>query len=411
MRPGRKASCVGRLKTSTLSNSTRDELPLSTTIENEGPNFILPFWVDSDGICTVSLGEGGGSLLPHGTPIAEHRLSPITVLSLYQTIQVISNDPKIKVLIVSASGRYWCNGFDLKYMQKYPECCNDLQKTTEELCALILTMKKVTIAAVNGHAVAAGAMLMLCFDKVIMNNDKGFCFVPGVDLGLVYSYGMTELMKAKLPLTIRHDFIVFGLRYTANTLAPHGVVIPTPALQVNAKALELANELKQKAKYPDTLGRIKETLYHEAVAALECEVDTRHLQPKFTPMGFGIIPMGKDRPVGTEVTAGKDGGGGVGAGVKFKEDAIVDGKPVLPVVGEQQSSGAILSPIQSVEQRRKTIIMNSQKQSMDDMQSLLNQTDEEIHEYESKMGRKEADSKRENSSNLESSIRESSPTK
>jgi len=41
---------------------------------------------------------------------------------------------------------------------------------------------------------------------------------------------------------------------------------------------------------------IKETLYHEAIAALECEPDEVIMRPQFVPMGFDAVPVGTDRP-------------------------------------------------------------------------------------------------------------------
>merc|ERR1712217_903271 len=108
---------------------------------------------------------------------------------------------------------------------------------------------------------------------------------------------MTVLMAAKLPFSLRHDFIVFGERHTAQSLLQHGVVNAiASASEVLATAKQKATELKPKAKHPETMARIKETLYHEAIAALECEPDDMLLNPQFVPMGFLNVPKGTDRP-------------------------------------------------------------------------------------------------------------------
>ena len=129
---------------------------------------------------------------------------------------------------------------------------------------------------------------MLCCDFRIMNKDKGFVFVPGIDLGLVYSPGMSSLMAAKLPQQMHVDFIVYGQRYTAKTLEPHGVVEAAPADEVLMKASHRAHALKGKTKHPATMARIKQTLYHQTIAALEHHPDLMFLQP--SPMGFEDLP-------------------------------------------------------------------------------------------------------------------------
>ena len=134
-----------------------------------------------------------------------------------------------------------------------------------------------------------------------MNADKGFCIVPGIDLGLVYSPGMSALMTAKLPQRLHRDFIVFGQRFTAKDLEVHGVVDEAvPAEKVMSQAISRAVALKAKAKHPTTMSMIKATLYHEAIASLEVEPDDIMLNPQFVPMGFAVVPAGTDRPPKTE---------------------------------------------------------------------------------------------------------------
>merc|ERR1712039_645012 len=105
-----------------------------------------------------------------------------------------------------------------------------LQTEAELLLSRILTLKVPTVAALNGHFTAAGAMLGLAFDVRVMPSDgKGLFFVPGIDIGLVYSAGMTELMKAKMPQPIWRDVLCFGQRYTCAELLTHGVIDAAPS--------------------------------------------------------------------------------------------------------------------------------------------------------------------------------------
>ena len=99
------------------------------------------------------------------------------------------DDQAAHALILSAEGKFWCNGFDLKWIQEHMDLAEALQQAVELLYARILQFPKPTLAAVNGHACAGGAMLMLAFDFRIMNVEKGFVFMPGIDLGIVYTPG------------------------------------------------------------------------------------------------------------------------------------------------------------------------------------------------------------------------------
>lgn len=244
----------------------------------------------------LSLGDASDGAHPWGTKQAEHRLYPAAILELEAALQAAEDDAQVAAVVVTAGGKFFCNGFDLQFLQKHSELADDLQRATEKLLVRILRFPKPTIAAVNGHACAAGAMLMLCFDHVVMNADRGFCFVPGIDLVLTYSPGMSALMQTRLPTSLAHRFIVLGERFTAPSLAQQGVVEPAPPDEVLTQAMAKAQALKPKARHGSTMRRIKATLYHEAIAALEVEPDAIVLEPTFVPMGFDNIPTGQDRP-------------------------------------------------------------------------------------------------------------------
>ena len=265
----------------------------------------------SEGVAIVSLGGASpGQESLWGTKEEEHRLEPRRVLGLLNALDQAENDPSVFALVISAEGRFWCNGFDLLWIQNRMDLANALQEAVELLLARILQYPKPTLAAVNGHATAAGAMLMLACDFTIMNADKGFVFMPGIDLGWAYSPGMTSLMASKLPQQLHRDFIIYAQRFTAKTLASHGVVETAPPEQVLPQALQRAHKVKEKTKHPATMARIKATLYHEAIAALQYQPDRMYIQPRLVEMGFDNVPVGDDRPGSNkeEVCQGRRGG-------------------------------------------------------------------------------------------------------
>ena len=287
-------SVVERLRTATEENSdkTPEQNAYCHPYHGAEAYASIPYeLIENGSIAVVSLGSSDATMSPFGTNAAEHRLTPALVLGFLQTLETLATMPDVLALVVSADGKFWCNGFDLNLIKEHPSLCDPLQQSTELLCSQLLKYPKVTIAAVNGHATAAGAMLMLSFDYTIMNSQRGYCFVPGIDLGLVYSPGMSELMKAKLPIMLWRDFVIFGERFTCPGLEKFGVVEGAGPEEVFDKAVEKARKMKNKAKHGETLSRIKETLYHEAVSALELEVDELVVNPhcKYKYPNFDLI--------------------------------------------------------------------------------------------------------------------------
>jgi len=161
---------------------------------------------------------------------------------------------------------------DLHWLTANMAQADEFQARVQRLLARLLVFPAATVAA-GGHMAAAGCMFALACDARVMLREKSLMFVPGVDLGLVYSEGMTSLMVAKLPTALRSDFICFARRLNAEELVAHGVVRRVAAAaDLAPAALEVARELGKHAHTPkvrETLGAIKGRLYAPTVAALQ----------------------------------------------------------------------------------------------------------------------------------------------
>ncbi|MGH9017994.1 MAG: enoyl-CoA hydratase-related protein, partial [Acidimicrobiales bacterium] len=119
------------------------------------------------------------------------------------------------------------------------------------------------VAAVNGHAFAAGAMLASAHDFLVMRDDRGFWCLPEVDLGLPLPPAMFAVLAAKLPQGTLADASLTGRRYTAAEAQAAGIVhrvVPEDA--VLDTAVELASTLA--AKNRSIVGAHKRLLYGEA---------------------------------------------------------------------------------------------------------------------------------------------------
>lgn len=228
-----------------------------------------------DGVAVVTL-LGPEGQFPWGTRIFEHRLNKSLLQQVNEALDA-AEEAGAQALVVGAEGRFFCNGMDLQYIAANIHESSQVQGDAEKLLSRILTLGIPTVAALNGHFTAAGAMLGLAFDVRVMPSDgKGLFFVPGIDIGLVYSAGMTELMKAKMPQPIWNDVLCFAKRYQCEELQKHGVVNAAPAkADLMTKAIEMATALKSKgkdAKTRETMHGIKKNLYKDAVEALGGDV-------------------------------------------------------------------------------------------------------------------------------------------
>jgi Delta3-Delta2-enoyl-CoA isomerase len=167
-------------------------------------------------------------------------------------------------LVTTGEGKFYSNGLDLDWLAAAGQDATGFLSDVHRLLGRVLGFPAVTVAAVNGHAFAAGAMLATAHDFVIMREDRGYWCLPEADLGLPLTAEMFAVIEAKLPRRAAHEAIVTGRRYDARQAQAAGIVHWTASEnEVLAAAVKLARELA--AKDRAVLAEHKRLLYGEVV--------------------------------------------------------------------------------------------------------------------------------------------------
>src|SRR3954471_10566171 len=115
-------------------------------------------------------------------------------------------------LVAVGEGKFFSNGLDLDWIASAadPEA---FMASVHRLFGRLLLFPAYTVAALNGHTFAAGAMLSTAFDHRIMRSDRGYWCLPEVDIGLALTDGMTATVTARLPAPAAADAMLTGRRY------------------------------------------------------------------------------------------------------------------------------------------------------------------------------------------------------
>jgi enoyl-CoA hydratase/carnithine racemase len=198
-----------------------------------------------------------------GTPFEEHRFNFDTLQALSSILDKVESDKSLVGMILTGRGKYFSNGFDTNFIKANPGKATEIQVSLERIMGRVLNLPMVTIAAINGHCTATGAILALCCDFRIMC-ERGLFFVPAVNLGIVYSQGMIEIMKSKIAdPNLQRDFMLLGQRYSSLELIQAGIVSEIcshDALENNATAL-IRNHWKE---HGESYGAIRSRMYKNA---------------------------------------------------------------------------------------------------------------------------------------------------
>ncbi len=128
-----------------------------------------------EGVATITLSR----------PAAFNALSEDMLVTLKQSLQKLSTDQQVKVVILAAQGRAFCGGHDLKEMRAEPslDYYQWLFSQCSELMLAIQHLPQPVIAQVQGVATAAGCQLVAMCDLAVAAQEARFA-VSGINLGL-----------------------------------------------------------------------------------------------------------------------------------------------------------------------------------------------------------------------------------
>jgi len=207
---------------------------------------------DSEGISTLILNR----------PKSYNALSISCMEGLLNEITAISEDPSIKVVIISGSGKGFCAGHDMKEMRANPE--REFYEKTFDICSemmmSIINCPKPVIAKVHGIATAAGCQLVSTCDLAVADENARFA-TPGVNIGLFCSTPMVGLSrnvtrKHAMEMLLTGDFISAQRAYEIGLV--NRVV---QEAELDSATLGLATKIA--AKSPLTLKIGKEAFYKQ----------------------------------------------------------------------------------------------------------------------------------------------------
>jgi enoyl-CoA hydratase/carnithine racemase len=222
---------------------------------------------NNDGVATIRLND----------PERLNALTFQTYAELEKLTAELAHDPGVKVVVLTGTGKGFCSGgrVDDIIGPLLKMKGDELYKFTRMTCNVVKNMrelKKPIIAAVNGIAAGAGAMLMLAADLRLFSDKAraAFLFVKvglsGADMGALY------LLPRIVGLGKATELVYFGDTIDAQEAYRIGLanrVVPGDALM--DEAYKWANRLKDGPLY--ALGVTKELLEYEANVNLETALE------------------------------------------------------------------------------------------------------------------------------------------
>jgi methylglutaconyl-CoA hydratase len=177
------------------------------------------------------------------------------------------------VLILTGAGKAFCSGMDLENLRallgRSPEQNLQDSETMVRLFRALYEFPKVTIAAVNGPAIAGGTGLALLCDFTLAVPEAKFGYTE-VRIGFVPAIVSTFLLRQTGEKCAR-DLLLTGRIFDAQEAARMGLVNEVVAAEhLMARARELAAQLMQNS--PSSLRATKKLLTDHARAEMDAQI-------------------------------------------------------------------------------------------------------------------------------------------
>ena len=209
-----------------------------------------------EGILTLRLAHGKASALD------------VELLdALLRELDGVADD--VRALILTGTGSIFSAGVDLfRLTQEGKDYVRRFLPLLSRFVRTLFTFPRPVVAAVNGHAIAGGCVIVLACDARLMAKGAGTMGMPELLVGVTFPADVLEVVRFAVP---RHK--VQSLIYTGRTLAPQEALDAGLVDEVVApeKLLERAQEIAgQLARIPPQVYRLtKQSLRAEAVERIE----------------------------------------------------------------------------------------------------------------------------------------------
>lgn len=139
-------------------------------------------------------------------------ISTETLRGLNEVVKRVNQEEQLKGIVITGEGRYLSSGFDLQTFTTFesPQAIIDWFEYEEETLYNLFTCSKPVVAAINGHATAAGLIVsMACDYRICVNHPKIKLGMTEIKIGLALTPAEAEIMRFGLATDVNYRDVIF----------------------------------------------------------------------------------------------------------------------------------------------------------------------------------------------------------
>ena len=219
--------------------------------------------------------DGHVARLTLDRPAKLNALTSEMTAELARHVAAVNDDPGLRAVVVTGTGRAFCAGSDISELDKYPTPWQFGLRT--DYGDILRALRKPAIAAVNGHALGGGLELALACDIRIAAETASFA-APEIKLGWIGGSGQSALLAHSVGPSNAAVMLLTGDPVDAATALRWGLVSEImPAAELDARARELAAVIASRAPVAAQTAKINLRAAYEMPLTRAIDYE-RHLQ-------------------------------------------------------------------------------------------------------------------------------------
>jgi enoyl-CoA hydratase len=182
-------------------------------------------------------------------PDVLNALNTALLEELLETLGDLGGDPAVGVVVLTGEGeRSFIAGADIKEMAgKTPLEARAYSELGQEIAHRLETMRKPTIAAVNGYALGGGCEMALACDVRLASENAQFG-QPEINLGIIPGWGASQRLARATNIGYAKELILTGRMVDAAEALERGLVQHVyPPAELMPATMRLAAEMASKS--------------------------------------------------------------------------------------------------------------------------------------------------------------------
>ena len=202
-------------------------------------------------------------------PQSANALDVATLLALNDALALAGGDTAVSAIVIGAcGGKHFCAGADMREPRS-PQRAADFRQGLGDLLSMLFAIEKPVVAAIDGAASGAGAMVACAVDRVFIADSAFLCF-PELDAAVPPLLAF-DLLAQSVGVSLARELVLTGRRIYPEECVSLGLVAEQhPPLKVRASAEQAALDLA--AKPGDAFVRFKRHLAGRAVPIVRAAI-------------------------------------------------------------------------------------------------------------------------------------------